>query len=392
MSKSRKTKKPAGATALTPEEQRLLDGLLEDLSLVEPDRLAERIGSPLLAEALAGRLPVTDPHTPKILLGLRASFRDKSVQKAIKKAAFRLKQKGFVLPEAQDSQFPALRAGKQSESEASVYLGPIDGTGSRAVFVSIPQTPGGVDLAIGVVNDEEGLVEFSFAKHSKKRLREIKEIFFSNLPNMVETTLSHAADVLERAYRAKGSEVSESARAYLRFRPWLLENASGTGLSEVYRLLPAESISPSLLTESQLQRLFQHEFMASWFVDPKSLKPLIEEIGKAEESRIFITEGQRLEHIRRIKYEGIQKVFSETRRLRLKYRLEETALVFLKSAEESLARLCLAAASSLAAKESPVTVNPFIEFLLERSLSYYLKESRESEPPSDLQSRKLIVS
>jgi len=51
--------------------------------------------------------------------------------------------------------------------------------------------------------------------------------------------------------------------------------------------------------------------MASWIIDPTSLRPVIEDIRKAEESRIFISEGQRLEHIRRIKYEGISKLFTE---------------------------------------------------------------------------------
>jgi len=125
--------------------------------------------------------------------------------------------------------------------------------------------------------------------------------------------------------------------------------------------------------------------------DLKDLGSLIEEIRKAEESRIFISEGQRLEHIHRIKYEGIPKVFSEARRLSLKYRLEEMAYVFLTSTEENLARLCLAAAASLGEKESPIKVNPFIKFLMERSLAYYLKSTRSSEKPADRQSQSLIV-
>jgi len=391
MSKSKKTKKAAGASVLTPEEHTLLDVLLGDLNQVDPSRLAEDASGPHFAEALVERLPITDPQTPRILLGLRSSFREKSVAKAIKKAAFRLRQKGIVLPEEQAAEPPVLKTYKQNESDISAYLGPIDGTGSRPVFISVPQMPVGVDVAVGVVNDEEGIIEFAFTRHSKKRMKEIKEIFFSNLPNMVETTLSHAADVLERAYQAKGRGASDSARAYLHFRPRLIENTSRAERAEVYRFLPPETISPDLLTDSQLQRLFENESMASWIIDLNSLRPLMEEIRKAQESRLFISEGQRLEHIHRIKYERIPMLFSETRRLSLKYRLEEMAYVFLKSTERNLAHLCLAAASSLAEKESPIKVNPFIEFLMERSLAYYLKGSKSSENSSDPQSQKLII-
>jgi len=391
MTKSKKTKKPTGASFPTPEEQEFLDVLLGDLSRVDPSRLAEEVSNSQFLQALIERLPITDPHTPRILLGLRSSLHEKTVQKAIRKAAFRLKQKGVGLPEEQEVEPLGLKAGKQSESDTSAYLGPIDGTGSRPVFISVPKLPAGVDLAIGVVNDEEGIIEFSFARHSNKRMKEIKEIFFSNLADMVETTLSHAADVLERAYHAKGPEVSDTARAYLRFRSWLIENTSMVEKQEIYRLLPPEAISPDLLTESQLQRLFENEFMASWVIDLKSLMPLIEEIRKAEESRIFISEGQRLEHIHRIKHEAIPKLCSEARRLGLKYRLEEMAYVFLKSAEQDLARLCLAAATSLADKESLIKVNSFIKFMMERSLTYFLGGSTRPEKLSAPQNQKLIM-
>ena len=209
------------------------------------------------------RLPVTDPQTPRILLGLRSTFREKSVARAIRKAAFRLKQKGIVLPEEQGAETPFLKTYKQEESDISAYVGPIDGTGSRPVFISVPQMPAGFDVAIGVVNDDEGIIEFAFTRHSKKRMKEIKDLFFSKLPNMVETTLSHAADVLERAYQAKAPGVSDSARAYLQFRPWLREHTSKIERPEAYRLLPPETISSDSLTESQLQRLFEHELMAT---------------------------------------------------------------------------------------------------------------------------------
>jgi hypothetical protein len=391
MSKSKKAKKADGALVLTPEQQRSLDALLGDLSQVDPSRLADQALSPHFAEALVERMPIEDSQTPRILLGLRSLFREKSVQKAIKKAAFRLRQRGIVLPEERDSGNPVLKTGKADETDISAFLGPIDGTGSRPVFISVPQMPAGVDVAIGVVNDEEGIIEFVFTRHSKKRMKEIKEIFFSKLPNMVETTLSHAADVLERAYQAKGPRVGESARAYLHFRPWLREHTSRIERPVVYPFLPPETISSDLLTESQLQRLFGHELMASWIIDLKSLRPLIEEIKKAEESRIFISEGQRLEHIHRIKHEGTIKLFSEAKREAVKYRLEEMAYVFLKSSEESLARLCLAAASALAEKESPIRVNPFLKLLVERSLAYYLKSTKSSEKPPDRQSQRLIV-
>jgi len=131
--------------------------------------------------------------------------------------------------------------------------------------------------------------------------------------------------------------------------------------------------------------------MASWMIDLNSLRPLIEEIRKAEESRIFISEGQRLEHIQRIKHEAPSKLFSEDRRQALRYRLEEMAYVFLRSGEEALARACSAIGLSLSQKDSLVTVNPFLKMLIERSLAYWMKSSKGSENRSHPQSQRLII-
>jgi len=386
-----KPKKKSGAPALNPEEHKLLDVLLADLSQLDPALLAERIPNPRVAEAIAKMLPSDDPATPKILLGLRFLFHEKPVQKAIRKAAFRLRQKGIILPEREDPSGPVLKTAKTAESDPAAYLGPIDGTGSRPIFICAPQRTGGVGVAVGVVNDELGVIEFAFTRHSKKRMKEIKELFFSKLPNMVETTLSHAVDVLERAYEAKGTGAGDSARAYLQFRPWLLERSSRMQRPAVHDFLPPVTVSSGPLTEAQVQRLFEHGLMASWIVDLKSLRPLIEAIRKAEESRLFISEGQRLEHIQRIEHEALSKVFSEDRRQALKYRLEEMAYVFLKSNEEGLARACSAVAFSLSQEDSLVRVNPFLKTLVDRSLTYYLESSKKVERPSHQEGQRLII-
>jgi len=385
------SKKKTGKSALKPEESKLLDVLLADLPGLSPSLLAERVPNPQVAEAFAERLPADNPATPAILLGLRSLFRDKPVQKAVKKAAFRLRQKGIVLPEQEDTAIPAVLAGKTAESDPVAYLGPIDATGSRAVFICAPQRMGGVGIAVGVVNDELGLIEFSFTRQSKKRLKEIRQLFFSKLPGMVETSLSHVADVLERAYHAKGTELTESARAYLLFRPWLMERSSKMQKPAVYDFLSPDAASSGPPTEGQVQRLFGHAFMTSWFIDLNRLRPLIEAIRKAEESRIFISEGQRLEHIQRIKHEALSTLFSEDRRQTLKYRLEEMAYVFLKSGEEGLARTCLAIGLSLSQKESFVAVNPFLKTLVDRTLALYLKSFKKLENTAGQKTQGLII-
>jgi hypothetical protein len=139
-----------------------------------------------------------------------------------------------------------------------------------------------------------------------------------------------------------------------------------------------DSVTADMLTPTQLERLLQHDLMISWTLDPETLRPLSEEIARAQESPIFISEGQRREHISKIKEEGLLKLFGEKDRMIFRTRLEEMAFVFFKIGEETLARLCLAAALSLEGKAPLLKVNPFLNALIDRSLGQSRKTARSS--------------
>jgi hypothetical protein len=376
LSKSKKSKKHKSVVALSPEEQVDLSRLLDDAENLDPPRLVRQVPTPRIAEALAENLPLVETKTPEILWGIQDAFPQKCVQKAVKKSLFKLKQMGIVRVKKEPPKGPVVKAVAE---DRSAYIGPFDADGTRPVFLVLPQGAAGVDLAMGAINDEQGIVEFIYGRYSRKGMKELKEVFFSKVPHMVETTLSHVAAVLELAYLQSQGKSSGPAEEYLRLRPWLLENVELLDHPRAEDIVPAESVSADLLTQTQINRLLGHELLAPWVVDPEKLKPLLENIEKAEESSIFISEAQRREHIQRLTEEGIARIFDADHRETLKKRLEETAYVLFKLGEDTLARLCLAASLSLEERQSLLKVNPFLKSLLERSLSHHSKPTRSSD-------------
>jgi hypothetical protein len=318
---------------------------------------------------------VDEPRTPDLLCEIRKAFPQKTVQKAVRKVFFRLKQRGFSVPDSEPDKAPGLAVAKEQPSS---YVGPIDGAGNRPLLIVLPQRASGVDLAMGAINDEQGIIEFIYGRYSRKRMKEVKDLFFSRVSHMVETTLSHAATVLEHAYLKEQGKPSAPAGEYLRLRPWLLKNAELLDRPAVSDFVPLNHVTADMLTQTQLERLLQHELMMSWAIDPEKLRPLSEEIVRAEESPIFISEGQRREHIRKIKEDGITKLLGEKDRMTFRRRLEEMAFVFFKIGEEILARLCLAAALSLEEKAPLLNINPFLNALADRSLAQIRKPARSS--------------
>jgi len=373
--KKKKHKKQAAFTALSQDEQRLLQRLLEDFKTINPASVAERIPGPQVAEALLENLPLEEAEAPEILSEIRKAFPQKTVQKAVRKAVFRLGQRGITLPDTEPDEAPAFAASKE---QPSAYVGPIDGSGSRPLMIILPRGASGVDLAMGAVNDEQGIIEFIYGRYSKKRMKEVKDLFFSKVPHMVETTLSHAATVLEHAYRKQEAKPGPATGEYLRLRPSLLENVELSDRPVIAEFIPLDSVTADMLTPTQLERLLHHDLMISWVIDPEKLRPLSEEIARAQESPIFISEGQRREHIGKIREDAVVKLFGDKDRMIWRTRMEETAFLFYKTGEENLARLCLAAALSLEETASRLKVNPFLNALIDRSLGQSRKTARSS--------------
>jgi hypothetical protein len=237
---------------------------------------------------------------------------------------------------------------------------------------------------MGAVSDELGFIQFFVGRYSKKQLKEIREIFFSSFDHAVETPISHAATILERAYSKNKEGLNESSRGYLQLRPWILENVSLLEQSAVYDLIPLDSISKGSLTRSQIERLLDHELMKTWIIDPDRLKPLTEDIQKVKESRILVSDAQKTDQINEARGKAVSEIYSEDKRLLMKWRLEEMAYFFFKLEEEEMARLSLVAALSLDEKDSPLLINPFLDAIMERSLAFHMQAAQDTQESKGL--------
>jgi hypothetical protein len=380
--KKPKKKKPHPSSLLPQEQQTQLTTLLENFETLTRDNVNERIASPELAQRFVESLPAKDSEVIPVLLALREAFPQKNVQKAIKKTIFKLKQKGITHPDLEPEKSPHFFAKSTEVDDPSAFLGPIDGSGSRGVLLMIPQIPTGVDVGMGAVSDELGFIQFFVGRYSKKQLKEIEQIFFSSFDKAIQTPISHAATLLERAYGKSEGGLNESSRGYLQLRPWILDNVSLLEQSAIYDLIPSDSISEGSLTSSQVEKLLAHELMNTWIIDPDEIKPLLEEIQKVKESRILVSDAQKTEHITEAKRKATREIFSEDKQLLMKWRLEEMAYFFSKLGHEEMARLSLTAAQSLDEKDSALLVNPFLEAIMERSLAFHM-QAAENAPGSE---------
>jgi hypothetical protein len=244
-------------------------------------------------------------------------------------------------------------------------------------------------MGTGVVSDEKGFQEFYFGTFSKKSIREIKGSLSKEAGPLVETSLAHAATILETAYHQHIKVHSNGPADYLEFRPLLLESVTLLDRPVIQEFMPEVAVSDFHLTDSRLINLFKHKFMESWLIEFELVRPFLEDILKLDDSPIVLTEAQKAERERDIKEKAMERLFGDEKRGLLKQRFEEMAYIFFRLDEEDLSRVCLDAAGALGEKDSLLKKNAVIEFLMERSLEFYMKTLKEK---TDDESQKKVSS
>jgi len=379
--KTKTRKKPILTASLNKEQESLVTTLLKEVDSTDPDEILTKIPDLSCAQVLIDRLQLNNESTIPLLLALRAGFKDKGVGKAIKRALFKLKRSGVSTEvfNTEDSTTSTILKPLQKERPAC-YVGPVYGLGFRSVLVILHRTGKGLDMGFGIVSDEEGIQEFLFNNVSKTRAREFKDHVSEQAGPLIETSLSHAATILENAYQKHLTLKSDVPDDYLELRPWLLENAPVHDRLAIYDLIPGVSDSDTILTEAQLREFFNHELMDSWMIDPEALRPCMTDMLNVHNSPIVLTEAQKSVRIREIKEKYMADIFPAEKRDLLKRRLEEMGYIFFKLGQEETAGVALAAAHMAVQESTILKTNPVIESLLEQSLEFYRKAMEERDP------------
>lgn len=389
--KKLKKKKPQKQILLSEKEEKLINSILDNLNELNPDDFKRDITDPRIARALLEKLPLKEKSEVLLVSLVRESFEDKDVQKTVKKISFKLKQKGFYVSrgDSQDDS-PVIKPGVDKE-DPEAYLGPFSMSGDRAVLIMIPRQPRGIEIGLGVVNYFKGIVYFLHDLYSKKQSREIKKFFFEQTIEVIETTIEHACDTLEKAYKSDTVKSGEKIAGYMKLRPWIKTNVTPLDRPAIYESINLEEVTDDVLTREKLSFLFEDECMATWILDPNKLQPVIEEIIKVDSSPIVLTEDQKNIRINEIKGKAMGDLFPDSMIGALKDMLEEMAYFFLKQEKEEKAGISLVSALELE-KTGDLTSSLFLKFLMERSISFFMTgHGEKSEEKKEKDSAPTII-
>lgn len=343
----------------------------------DPATLSSWIGRDVTADAaIANRLGgVASEDTRDILRRLEASTTDRAVKKEVKRALYRLQQRGISIPAAPAAPVPSSILTSQVEG----YVSPVDGRGDQLVWLVKPR-PGGLLHLFGVINDPDGMREADVTVVSRKALKALRaELKSKHELELVEAGWRYCDFLLSRAFRwarEKGRRVNGDFPA---LRSQLLKEPAAEDLPPlVLSHIDAGSVPP-LSELSEPAALLEEKEFRTWFFGPEELRPYLDELNKVRESPIVLDERQQSDRFAAILDRAVRELFDGEQQQSWVRRLYEMAYFLWATRRADSAKTAIATARALSDSQQGGRGIPLCEQLARASLALFFESAVQQE-------------
>lgn len=339
-------------------------------------------GTDLAIVSLLGR--IADPAARDLLMGLEQRAQDKQLKKEIRRSLFKLAQQGIAAPQAEAGRpsrpEPVLRLGPAIEG----YLSSVDGGGGRLVWLVKPQAGSGVHLLQGMVSDREGLTRVGGGLLKRKELRRMaQDIKKQHGVTMISVPWEYADYLLYEAHEAARDIGRSGIESYSSLRALFASGKPQASAHPIYSRLDAEEARSGAWRELS-RRLLEEPELRSWVLDEDWMKPYLEQVEQAQESRLVLNPLQKEERFAGIVRDAVQGLFSGERAKIFQRRMEDMALYLMETGREAQAKLAVAVGRQFAEGNAGALDISFLTGLVQKSLAFYLGQhkAKGAEAPS----------
>jgi hypothetical protein len=341
--------------------------------MMDPSSLKEKIrNDPKALETFLEEL-LKDPseRTVDLLKELKELYKDhKECLKVVKRAIFKLRQKGVIFEEEEGKSVSILRPIKLPEPKG--YLGLWDLSG-RLFLALEKETPRGLIGLSGFGSFEEGLLDFFGGSVAKKNWRKFLENQVVSGIKPKEVPASYVKTLFEELEGIRSHEEFRKQASYLESLP----SYEGP-VPLVFQYLSLEGLNNP--KEEKLFEILPH--FGLWAFKEEELKPYMEELRRAQESPLVLTQTQKSQRIDGIVEKAIQGLFTEKRRQALRRNLQEVALILWLNDKKEEAENLLLLAERLKEEPSPLRPDPFLRRLFLLGLQALSSEKAPREVSS----------
>jgi hypothetical protein len=371
-----RTRRPTTPTGepITPEQRRTAQEWLNeafraeqtDLRLQQLTEQATPTSLPAVIETLG---TMATPEAAALLTQIAARTGAKDVQKAARRALYRLKTMG-VDTEGGRSQEPRKSVLEVPKLPVVAALtSQIDFDGNRALYLARRRPFSGLIFVSLIINDQRGVLDCNAFPVTKKELtRLVADIQADDRLTHVELPPTYAQQLVEESYQRNLSTGTPVPQDFQGLRDLIGSPDSRWEQRPIYHLISPEEVrgQPAWLALSG--KLLEVKEFQGWHLPPETLQKYREEAKRAADSPIIVSPTLQQERVEAVQKRTLREMFDPDACARYQSRLEEMAYLLWQTKRPDETKHALASALALQGEGVDPADHPFLRALFTRSV------------------------
>jgi hypothetical protein len=301
---------------------------------------------------------------------------DKEIKKEIKRALFKLSQKGFAAPEEKPAETKPALSVFGAEPEIDAYMSAVDGGGGRLIWIAKPQPNHGLQVIQAMVHDRDGLLRFGGMHMRRKELRKMAdEIKQQHEVSMISVPWQFADQMIYEGYEKAKARGQSGLERFHELRSVLATGRPKEVEHPVYEKLNAAQAREGAWRE-QSRRLLDEPELRYWILTDDWVQAFLPQLQEAQTSRLVLNPLQKEERFNAIVRDAVKTLCSGENGRAFKRRMEDMALYFLETQRPDQAKLSLAVALQVGEGDpGPLDVS-FLTGLMQKSFAVFLSQEK----------------
>jgi len=374
--------------SVSPEASEFLEQLERDLGAgvsleTATGTLRERLAqSPALyqelVEALVDRAREWSAPVLNLLI---QDASGKEERKHVKRALYRLRQKGIVWEEPEAKEESIWKPPPVPKPHGMLSL--IDGEGERMVIIDVPIGFSKSLFMDAVVNDREGLINYRNRITYTKNIQYAMEEFFNSSKDVfIKIDPAYCRFILEEARDISLRKGKELPRDFIEDIDNMARLIPKMEVHPLYQRVDKEQLRSNPLSKEEIIALLEADTTPIPTIDLSILDPYFQEYMTATESRIILSEFQQTTRKEEIYRRAVADIFGRSEKKHgIRRRLEEIGYFTLVKGFEKEARAFVAAALEVEEGQTgeSLTTNSLLMALVRHSLEVHREMQHEKK-------------
>ena len=321
---------------------------------------------------------IANPEALAAIQAIEAKVVDKELKKEIKRAYFKLAQRGLAASQSAPAERkPAQLFERTPEIEA--YMSAVDGGGGRLLWIAKAQPNRGLQVIQAMVHDGEGLLRFGGTHMKRKELRAMAdEIKRQHSVSMIAIPWEFADQMIYEGYEKAKVRGQSGLENFHEIRSFVATGRPRAVPHPVYEKLGRNDWREGAWRE-QSRRLLEEPELRYWIITDNWLREFLGQIEEARTSPLVLNQVQKEERLAAIVRDAVKRLCAGEMGKAFKKRMEDMALYFHETGRVDLAKLALAVAQQVDEGDpGPLDIS-FLTGLIQKSFALLMSQQKAQQ-------------